>query len=99
MIGIKRGDNMNDFMKRLANIEDGEPLKDEVEAIDSSNMNDTIPSIEVKKQLKERDEVNKFILRLPKSIGNKIRKEAEAEGVSLNQFILMTTAYYLGHKD
>lgn len=98
MIDTKRGESMNnDIMKKLNKIVEVEPLKDEIEALADSNLNDTVSLKEVKKQIKDREEADKFILRLPKSIGVKLRKEAEAEGVSLNQFILMTTAFYLGH--
>lgn len=88
-----------ELLDKLSKIEEVEPLEDEVKVISSMNCKDNISLNEVKKELKQKEDADKFILRLPKSIGKKLRKEAEAEGVSLNQFILMTASYYLGHKD
>ncbi len=53
---------------------------------------------EVKQEIREKEKTEKFILRLPKSLGKQLRIEADKEGVSLNQYILMTTAFYAGYK-
>lgn len=53
---------------------------------------------EVKEEIQQKEKTEKFILRLPKSLGEQLRAEADREGVSLNQYILMTAAFYTGYK-
>lgn len=99
MIDINRGEIMNDLLNKLKLIEEVEPLDDEREAILKADKSERLSDKVIKADLKEREDSDKFILRLPKSIGAKLRREAASEGVSLNQYILTATAYYLGHKE
>ena len=91
---------MNIFDK-IDQIPDAVPDKIDLKMISEAKKHkeDTVRDYEeVKEELRQKEKIEKFILRLPKSLGEQLRAEADQEGVSLNQYILMTAAFYAGYK-
>ncbi len=70
-------------------LEPEEPTLDEVKSLTEAEAMDdgtTITLNELKNELEEYS--GKLNLRIPRSLHRALKKEAEAEGVSLNQFML-----------
>ncbi len=86
---------------KLNQIPDTEPDEIDLKMLASAKEHENDPTRdyeEIKEAIRQKEKVEKFILRLPKSLGEQLRAEANEEGVSLNQYLLMTAAFYAGYK-
>lgn len=85
--------NRNDFEKKLAALPVQEPDAFDrrmLAAADASDDGSAVPLDSVLEDLEEYS--GRFVLRIPRSLHRSLKKAADTEGVSLNQYILYKLA-------
>lgn len=77
---------------RITAMEPVEPTEEERRAIEEFKLDDS-PGIPLDEFMKELEGYSgKLVIRLPRSLHKRLKAEAEAEGVSLNQYMLYKLA-------
>ena len=87
---------MNNIEKRIAGIPEVEPDELDIKMIRSiKRRNDTGDGIsldEMQNLVKEKENLGRISLRVPKILHKQLKHDAEENGVSLNQFIVYKLA-------